>query len=77
MTFTVFFTFATPANPLPDIKIDDPQGALALVTAVANIFLFFLLLSFLFLTPFFFDRLSVLSPYTVTITLSTTKVPHP
>ena len=41
MTFTVFFTFATPANPLPDIKIDNPQGALSLVTAAANIFLFF------------------------------------
>ena len=40
-TFAVFFTCTTPANPLPDIKIDDPQGALALVTAAANIFLFF------------------------------------
>ena len=41
-TFAVYFTFATPANPLPDgpdLKIGHPQGALALATAAANIFI--------------------------------------
>lgn len=36
-TFAVFFTFATPANPLPDVEIDHPQGALALATAAVSI----------------------------------------
>jgi hypothetical protein len=35
-TFAVYFTFATPANPLPDLEIGHPQGALALATAAAS-----------------------------------------
>jgi hypothetical protein len=35
-TFAVFFTFATPVNPLPDLEIGHPQGALALATAAAS-----------------------------------------
>ena len=35
-TFAIFFTFATPTNPLPDLEIGHPQGALALATAVAS-----------------------------------------
>jgi hypothetical protein len=38
-TFAVYFAFATPANPLPDLKIGHPQAALALATAAANIFI--------------------------------------
>lgn len=35
-TLAVFFTFATPANPLSDVEIGHPQGALALATAAAS-----------------------------------------
>ena len=35
-TFEVYFTFATPANPLPDLEIGHPQGVLALATAAAS-----------------------------------------
>lgn len=49
-TFAVYFTFATPANPLPDLEIGHPQGALALATSAANIF-YLLLPSYFFLTP--------------------------
>jgi hypothetical protein len=38
-TFAIFFTFATPTNPLPDLEIGDPQGALALATAAASLLL--------------------------------------
>lgn len=32
-TYAIFFTFAIPANPLPNLEIAHPQGALALATA--------------------------------------------
>jgi hypothetical protein len=35
-TFAVYFTFATPANPSPDLDIGHPQGALVLATAAAS-----------------------------------------
>ena len=35
-TFAIYFTFATPAHPLPDLEIGHPQGALALATAAAS-----------------------------------------
>ena len=38
-TFKVYFTFATPANPLSDVKIGHPWGVLALAAAAASNFL--------------------------------------
>ena len=35
-TFAVYFTFATPTNPLLNLEIGHPQGALALATAAAS-----------------------------------------
>ena len=35
-TFVIFFTFATPTNPIPDLEVGHPQGALALATAAAS-----------------------------------------
>jgi hypothetical protein len=35
-TFSVYFTFATPLNPIPEIEIGHPQGALALAAAAAS-----------------------------------------
>jgi len=39
-TFAVYFTFATPTNPLPDVEIGHPRGALALAAAAASKSLF-------------------------------------
>jgi hypothetical protein len=33
----IFFTFVTPTNPLLDLKIGEPQGALALATAAESL----------------------------------------
>jgi hypothetical protein len=40
-TFAIYFTFATPTNPLSDsdFEIGHPQGALALATAAVSNFL--------------------------------------
>lgn len=35
-TFAIFFTFATPIHPLPELDIGHPQGALALATAAVE-----------------------------------------
>ena len=35
-TFMTFFTFANPTNPIPDLEVGHPQGALALATAAAS-----------------------------------------
>ena len=35
-TFVIFFTFATPTNPIPDLEVGHPQGALALATVAAS-----------------------------------------
>jgi hypothetical protein len=61
-TFAIYFTFATPANPLPD-EIGHPQGALALATAAVSTF--YCSLSYSGNSVF---RLNALSPYTVMTT---------
>ena len=35
-TFAAYFTFATPAKPLPVVKISHPQAALTLATAAVS-----------------------------------------